>query len=412
MSLLLSLFAETAESNIPLKHLHEINKKCQRLQGVESIIPELTYPKEGTDKFNNDIKEVQRSMSDQVLGSSFLDMTNNSVKKTFKAFAQENNLPKIDWDYVEVLLDEVSSIVMRLKYKYNRKRPKFYLYSKNIKKAKSPSFPSGHTAIAYFLTNVLSHELPSVSEDLNTLAEVIGQSRIENGVHFPTDVEYGKLVGQIIADFYNNKLANKNIFSTKNKQTFKSFLRLQHDNDDSVIYEIAHFIKKSNQIDKKYIDYNECIDVLREFVSGYPIDYIEADINIKNYLSILNESYKLGKIDSVNKILHLHSKIKSSKIKNTFRNYNLISNKGIVYSEHQNIFKNLKNSCKYINDPFLKNILYEYVHPFNEFSSLIGRVILCSDFKFNFSKVNEIIDNQYEFNINYHLLNSRVARML
>ena len=48
-----------------------------------------------------------------------------------------------------------------------------------IKYKKSPSFPSGHTAIAYFLCDVISKNIPEIQQDLQTLAALIGQTRIE-----------------------------------------------------------------------------------------------------------------------------------------------------------------------------------------------------------------------------------------
>lgn len=110
--------------------------------------------------------------------------------------------------------------MLRLKFRHNRQRPKQYLadaseYYEDIRDSKSPSFPSGHTAIAYFLAGVLTKNIPSLEGELSTLAELIAQSRIENGVHFPTDIIYGRLVGEMLSDAYNNKNGLKEIESLK-----------------------------------------------------------------------------------------------------------------------------------------------------------------------------------------------------
>ena len=63
-------------------------------------------------------------------------------------------------------------------------------------------FREAHTTIAYFIAEILAYLHPEHSFDLTTLAELIAQSRIENGVHFPTDVSAGKFLGQLLAGHY------------------------------------------------------------------------------------------------------------------------------------------------------------------------------------------------------------------
>jgi undecaprenyl-diphosphatase len=60
---------------------------------------------------------------------------------------------------------------------------------------KDPSFPSGHTTIAFAAATVLTYYRPRWSPAFFLLAIAIGYSRIYEGVHYPLDVLGGAVLG-------------------------------------------------------------------------------------------------------------------------------------------------------------------------------------------------------------------------
>jgi membrane-associated phospholipid phosphatase len=85
-----------------------------------------------------------------------------------------------------------------LKYSINRKRP-FEIYPDIVKKAKagSPSFPSGHTSSAFATATSLSLAYPEwyVIIPSYAYAGTVAYSRMYLGVHYPSDVAAGALIG-------------------------------------------------------------------------------------------------------------------------------------------------------------------------------------------------------------------------
>jgi len=85
-----------------------------------------------------------------------------------------------------------------LKYTVNRERP-FITYPEIVKKADpfGPSFPSGHTANAFATATSLSLTYPEwyVIIPSFAYAGTVAYSRMHLGVHYPSDVAAGAVIG-------------------------------------------------------------------------------------------------------------------------------------------------------------------------------------------------------------------------
>lgn len=69
------------------------------------------------------------------------------------------------------------------------------------------SFPSGHTAAAFVMATTTSHYYPELAAPAYSVAVLIGSSRVLLGVHFPTDIIAGMVLGTISANIAINIFA-------------------------------------------------------------------------------------------------------------------------------------------------------------------------------------------------------------
>lgn len=94
----------------------------------------------------------------------------------------------------------ISSAIITNILKYSIKRPRPYVTYPDIEKAAnggSPSFPSGHTSDAFAFATSVSIAYPKwyVIVPSYAWAGAVAYSRMDLGVHYPSDVLAGALIG-------------------------------------------------------------------------------------------------------------------------------------------------------------------------------------------------------------------------
>jgi membrane-associated phospholipid phosphatase len=78
--------------------------------------------------------------------------------------------------------------------------------ARQVRMPSSTSFPSGHAAAAFAFATGVGHVLPSAGVPLRALAALVAYSRVHTGVHYPSDVLAGALLGGAIAQFTSHAL--------------------------------------------------------------------------------------------------------------------------------------------------------------------------------------------------------------
>lgn len=107
------------------------------------------------------------------------------------------------WELIKVgciLYSIERSIYFTLKINLKRKRPSAAIpgFQSLVIPSDEFSFPSGHTSGAFLFTALLVQWFGSVAEPMYLWAICVGLSRVRLGVHFPSDIVVGAVIGSSV----------------------------------------------------------------------------------------------------------------------------------------------------------------------------------------------------------------------
>jgi hypothetical protein len=413
------------EEDSVLSNIHKMpdNKDVQKMsKGWPHIdidisdFPNISYPEVGTKEYKADLDVVQKSFLRPSCSSRFLEISNEKPFKLFKKYVESNGLD-YDMSYLDDINSSLAGLILTLKFKYNRPRPYKQMeisciefpYNK-IDTNKSPSFPSGHAAHAFFNAKMISDKFPEHAMKLRTMAEMIAQSRLDLGKHYPSDISFGKFIGEYCAQkIKNKKQLSENIDkfigeSDLSREVIKNaeFHHNNNNTDTSYEEELCEFIIRSNKIERYIVSIDEALTAAKCFLNGLPVKYCTNNKYIRSHLNALDEASNYVAIDSPKKICNIHKKMGTDVLERgeagILRNYNHFARStGHSYSHPNNILGDLLEWCSKTkkDDPFLRHIKYECIHPFSDGNGRSGRIILAADLNFDLRALNNLIGNDY-----------------
>jgi len=325
--------------NIPKSLKKSLSRDCKHIIGYDKRLPQLRYPEANSKEHYEDVEEVKFCYNNPSLDEGFLSLSERSVEDCFNTFCEEMGLNP-DWKKIKSIIEDVSTIVLKLKYTYNRPRPKTYLIDESnsynkILDSESPSFPSGHTCIAYFISGILGDIYPDLRSDLATFL------------------------------YKSNKKENFNV-------PFQECL-----NAASKIY------------DGYSLEYTTDSVYLKSLIG--PLVYSFKIKDIDNPFKIITLH---NQMDS--------QCIKRGQ-PGEFRSFSHESPAGHQYTDHNKIYNELQYFCSLNKqNPFLRHAYFENIHPFSDGNGRIGRTILCKDLNYDFKKVNKLIGRDYIDKLNLY----------
>ena len=150
--------------------------------------------------FNRVNREEDQYELDEEFESLFAEVVNN--------YKNEDML-----EYIMDLSKKEVEAIMYFKNKFERIRPSDFAVIRDINwqgdddsmsTTQTYSYPSGHTAQAYYIAYHLSDKYPDLKNIFFNLAEYVAQSRVDRGVHYPSDLDAGR---ELAFDLYNMRKA-------------------------------------------------------------------------------------------------------------------------------------------------------------------------------------------------------------
>ena len=399
------------------KDIIEMSKDWPSIDIKISDIPHVDFPQGIDPLMKQDVELVKSCYYNPMCDDDFLVSSNNKPFELFKSYVLNNNLD-YDIDMLDEFNNDLARLVLNLKYQYNRPRPKKHIKTSNIafpyediKESGTPSYPSGHAAHAFFNASMISKSYPDHEMRLRNLAEMIGQSRIDLAVHFPSDVSFGKLVGEMCASrclgykpdkkLKEGKMSRDDVRDSREKFRLAAKKHNQSEHRTRYVDELCEFIIRSNQIERYDVDHRETELACESFLNGLPVKYCAENKYIRSHLNALDAASHCDSIDSPCKVQYIHRAMGKDVLEKgfpgIFRDYNHYARStGYQYTVPENIPSVVLEWCNAPNsDKFERHIIYECIHPFSDGNGRSGRIILCCDMEFDFAEVNNMIGSDY-----------------
>ena len=184
--------------------LYSLVKDTDLWKKWESTLPPLQDSEDA-------IKSIQELI---LIGSSqteedkeFVKDAEYDLKSIFIKFLKLNGVENVTVENLKDVCKELDPITFKLKYTFNYPRPHqlaYYLdlplYSSQTTDACSPSYPAGHSIDSFVISGLLGKKFPQLREEIEKLATKISQSRLQGGIHFNFDQDFGKQIAEDILD--------------------------------------------------------------------------------------------------------------------------------------------------------------------------------------------------------------------
>lgn len=192
------------------KHVRRMDKDLGPLMGFPiERFKNVPPPSNESGETEDELKKLNSILVDDEFVESADD-----IDKHFKNYLESKKLeyPK---EEIKKYMAGVRSIILQLKYHYNRPRPGQIAQARGIdefdpeslKSASTPAYPSGHAAQGRFIGKLLGDIYPEHKEQLVKIGDDIAYSRNMAKVHYPSDSEFGKKLGDHLYDFIKDKVS-------------------------------------------------------------------------------------------------------------------------------------------------------------------------------------------------------------
>ena len=189
----------------------EQKKYLEEISIVDDLFPKLkenNFPLTSSELVKDELNEIVDYLND------ISSEGNESYLARYKSYDRsllQNIITTFQEKEIDVeelcknIIDDVQPLIAKLKYHFQRPRPlqvaqyyKLKLFPYSSFSSNTPSYPSGHTLQAYVILNVIGDKYPNEYQFCKEMINDIAYSRIYLGLHFATDNDFAKFVGQEI----------------------------------------------------------------------------------------------------------------------------------------------------------------------------------------------------------------------
>jgi len=147
-----------------------------------------------------ELDEVEETVTESKLPKSILKVADKAPLKLFTATANKYGLDTLE-EEAQLVSEDWNTIAFYYKDKFKRRRP-YEILKEHDKEfpinrtssSESPSYPSGHSMMGYGLAEFYKEKYPYLADEWDNIADIIAHSRLQLGVHFPSDNKASKSI--------------------------------------------------------------------------------------------------------------------------------------------------------------------------------------------------------------------------
>lgn len=178
-------------------------------------LPRAPYP-DSEEELRQEITLLRNASRYNLLDTEEMSLADTNLLEVFYCALNEVGLEFPEWtkSYVQAL----GTMTLKLKQEFQRPRPyqvaqllDMDFEPEDTKSGHSPSYPSGHAVQATALALAFAQEFGPLLP-WGDIAKKISYSRVQLGVHYPSDLAYGELIGDFLfrkSTIYVDKLLTK-----------------------------------------------------------------------------------------------------------------------------------------------------------------------------------------------------------
>jgi len=141
--------------------------------------------------------------------------TKEGLLREFKKYADDHHFIT-NWDFVRMVMDDINTLVLSLKFAFNRPRPDTLAQHQGILLSvegdgtyHTPSYPSFHSTASRVVAEVIAGTYVGHKTELLRIADKIGMNRVIAGYHYLSDHQAGLLLAnQLILKITTNLSIN------------------------------------------------------------------------------------------------------------------------------------------------------------------------------------------------------------
>lgn len=187
---------------------------------LDALYPELSgygYPKNSSTATKEELNQISENIIKLQNDSEWKRryfMYDRMLKRYYKeGLSDDSEISKKIVELVDSVFADSSPLLLKLKYYFNRPRPrqlasayKLKLFPFTSASDNTPSFPSGHAFHSRLLLEVLGNTFPKSYANLKKLHTDVCYSRVYMGLHYQSDIDTGIFFAEKVIENQEFKL--------------------------------------------------------------------------------------------------------------------------------------------------------------------------------------------------------------